>query len=683
MVAVGKLITQAGSTCRFPNGNITATMKVRIGVVEEGDPGCAGTCADHDLSKFFNLILLPEIPVLNQWKVHDNQVKLSWQPSKSQSQVLYAVQYKKIYSQNWTNAIYEIQTLSCSIDIDDVCVDHHFRVIAINRHGSRGFSNYTYISASAFNLAAVSNVTFVGRGIYYYPGTHEFMAVIQWDRLPGWDTPSDMVDYQWNETPSMFCSKKLTNIMPIFERGSNTSSAAYRRVLMHIHADAFGCLYQGQVRAVTKCGLQGPWTNFTLDLRDCHNIFNFPCVAATFSSPGNVENVSLCVEYGGVNSSMLIRLQWDAPTYLGSMGVIESYIIRWGPVVLQNFPEPPIFTDQVPRSVSVKADIREVDVPVGYDDMSALYGFQVVPIAPQQRIRDNGWGLFQVYTVQISSDSNISPSGTVLLDEAGVRVVQIPNALSVDMMWQPRTMLQSPSSSSACREHYSIQLGRIIRDEESRAHLTDTTVQYVEGHDLVLDLQYVGAEYGFRIRSVDVNETVSDEVWNKTALHIFTLVGDHSSTDTGSSDMITLLIVALAIVMVSVVLAGAVWIRKKLRRRKLLPHLHGQLGVDANNYQLFHTQSSMSSMITPAVVPDMWELPHSGIKVGPILGQGAFGLVTKGRISGHLLTNRNIPLPQEVQREGTEISVAIKMLKGKTVSYYYRFMLINVQHIWR
>ncbi|XP_033734743.1 ephrin type-A receptor 3-like [Pecten maximus] len=676
--------TQCGALCMENESYCDTTCHNQFGLWMTmcDDPGCEGTCADHGLSKFFNLSLLPEIPVLNQWTVQNNQVKLSWQQSKSQSQVLYAVQYKKINSQNWTNAIYEIQTLSCTIDIADVCSDHHFRVIAINRHGSRGFSNYTYISSSAFHLEPVPNVTFVGQGIYYYPNTQEFMAIIQWGHIPGWDSPKKMLDYEWNQTPTMTCNNKLTNIMPLFEIGENTSTTTYRRILMHINADAFGCLYQGQIRAVTKCGLLGPWTNFTLDLTDCQNIFNFPCVAATycqftfdspcgdasaitFSPPGNVKNVSLCVEYGGVNSSMLIRLQWNEPTDLGSMGYIDSYTIRWGPVARQDWPEAPIFTDEI-RKISVEADIREVDVPVSYDDISAIYGFQVVAVAPQHQIQDKEWNIFEVYTVQISSSSNNhSPSGTVLLDEAGVRVVQIPNALSVDMMWQSRTMLQPPSLSSACKQHYSIQLGRIVRDGALRPHLTDTTVQYVPGNttDLMLDLQYVGAEYGFRIRSVDVNENVSDEVWDETELHIFKFQGNSSNKETGSSDLPELLIVALAITLVFLAIVGAVWMRRKLHRRKKLPHLHGQLGADANHYQLFHTQSSLSSMPTPAVVPDMWELPHSGIKVGPILGQGAFGLVTKGRISGYLLTNRNIPLPQKARREGTEISVAIKMLK--------------------
>ncbi|XP_069116444.1 uncharacterized protein [Argopecten irradians] len=653
------------------------------------DPGCEGTCADHGLSKFFNISLLPEIPILNQWKVQNNQVKLSWQPSKSESQVLYAVQYKKINSRTWTNAIYEIQTLFCTIDIVDVCSDHHFRVIAINRHGSQGFSNYTYIPSSAFQLDPVPNVTFVGRGIYYYPNTQEFMAIIQWDPIPGWDSPSDVLDYKWNETPRMTCNNKITNIMPLFEIGENTTTATYRRILMHISADAYGCLYQGQIRAETKCGLLGPWANFTLDLTDCNNIFNFPCVAATYcqftfnspcgaaspitySPPGVVKNVSLCVEYGGVNSSMLIRLQWDEPTDLGSMAIIDSYTIRWGAVIRNEWPESPNFTGEI-RKISVDADIREVDVPVSYDDMSAVYGFQVVAVAPQHPIQDKEWNIFEVYTVQISSDSNNhSPSGTILLDEAGVRVIQIPNALSENMRWKARTMLQPPVLSSACKEHYSIQLGRIIRDGARRPHLTDKTVKYIPGNatDLMLDLQYVGAEYGFRIRSVDVNENVSDEVWDETELHIFKFDVDNSSNDTGSSDFPEVLIVALAITVVSVAISGALWIKRKVKRHKQLPHLLGQLGADANHYQLFHTQSSLSSIATPAVVSDMWELPHSAIKVGPMLGQGAFGLVTKGRISGHLLANRNIPLPKEVRREGTEISVAIKMLKDDDDSYH-------------
>ena len=65
------------------------------------------------------------------------------------------------------------------------------------------------------------------------------------------------------------------------------------------------------------------------------------------------------------------------------------------------------------------------------------------------------------------------------------------------------------------------------------------------------------------------------------------------------------------------------------------------------------------------VVPDVWEVPHSCVKVGKLLGHGAFGEVLKGRISRSILQHRKVKLPSESSGDGTHISVAVKMLKGR------------------
>ncbi|WAR20166.1 FGFR1-like protein, partial [Mya arenaria] len=43
----------------------------------------------------------------------------------------------------------------------------------------------------------------------------------------------------------------------------------------------------------------------------------------------------------------------------------------------------------------------------------------------------------------------------------------------------------------------------------------------------------------------------------------------------------------------------------------------------------------------PTVVADRWELPHTCLKAGRLLGSGAFGQVVKGRVSKSLLAHQN------------------------------------------
>lgn len=68
--------------------------------------------------------------------------------------------------------------------------------------------------------------------------------------------------------------------------------------------------------------------------------------------------------------------------------------------------------------------------------------------------------------------------------------------------------------------------------------------------------------------------------------------------------------------------------------------------------------------LPPTVVPDNWEVPHSCLKVGRVLGSGAFGQVLKGRVSKSVILHRKLRIPRDTKMDGTYISVAVKMLKG-------------------
>ncbi|CAH1792009.1 unnamed protein product, partial [Owenia fusiformis] len=65
----------------------------------------------------------------------------------------------------------------------------------------------------------------------------------------------------------------------------------------------------------------------------------------------------------------------------------------------------------------------------------------------------------------------------------------------------------------------------------------------------------------------------------------------------------------------------------------------------------------------PSIEGDRWEIPHSRLLFGEILGQGAFGQVSKGIIHGSVLTHQDAISNNPVARTmSSNITVAIKML---------------------
>ena len=67
------------------------------------------------------------------------------------------------------------------------------------------------------------------------------------------------------------------------------------------------------------------------------------------------------------------------------------------------------------------------------------------------------------------------------------------------------------------------------------------------------------------------------------------------------------------------------------------------------------------------VIGDDWELSASDITVEEMLGEGAFGMVYKGYIKGPLTNSKVKP----EFRNNIHIPVAMKLLKGKVLDWYY------------
>ena len=72
--------------------------------------------------------------------------------------------------------------------------------------------------------------------------------------------------------------------------------------------------------------------------------------------------------------------------------------------------------------------------------------------------------------------------------------------------------------------------------------------------------------------------------------------------------------------------------------------------------------------------PDCWELLPSDIIMGELLGEGAFGEVYKGFLTGKL---ENIKV-NHLYRNKANIVVAVKILKGIIYSNFLNFMYYNV-----
>nr|KAG5687195.1 hypothetical protein BaRGS_025809 [Batillaria attramentaria] len=125
------------------------------------------------------------------------------------------------------------------------------------------------------------------------------------------------------------------------------------------------------------------------------------------------------------------------------------------------------------------------------------------------------------------------------------------------------------------------------------------------------------------------------------------------------------------VVVVTVVLAVLLWWR--WRKGQKLAHLIKMEGAEFRSYTYFMpVQGADVGGADSHVVADEWELPHSSLKVGPVLGSGAFGQVLLGRVSRAMLRHRGLPShysdPETCGKEGDDVDnlmapVAIKMLK--------------------
>ncbi|KAL4238512.1 hypothetical protein ACF0H5_003220 [Mactra antiquata] len=365
------------------------------------------------------------------------------------------------------------------VNITDVCNLDQYRVIAINRFGSTGFSSPARLPG--LKPGDIRNIRYAGSGVYYYknqdyPDQSQFMAILQWDIPAGWKA-SDIDHYEWNPMVRRHCSDTNKDSLPVFTSMKNRKN----HILMTMASSSFDCTFKAEVRAVSRCNMYGDWTQFNVDLTNCSSIIGYRCAAESVISPDNVQNVNLSISATNVeqlaeiftnktlllsnhiHSPLLINLHinWRPPVYKGSLGVIHHYMIRSGTVKMNLFPLPPIFNEPV-KTINVSNDIVQLTFELHTDNIPYIFGVQVIAVGPGQVIEENDWGLFKIYTIEVSRNNTgiaqLKQEGKVLLDESGIVIVYINNSIPVYFLFD------SPSArmDNNTIDRYAVQWGPLV-----------------------------------------------------------------------------------------------------------------------------------------------------------------------------------------------------------------------------
>lgn len=104
---------------------------------------------------------------------------------------------------------------------------------------------------------------------------------------------------------------------------------------------------------------------------------------------------------------------------------------------------------------------------------------------------------------------------------------------------------------------------------------------------------------------------------------------------------------------------------RKNKNSKL--HLESYMPNKENQRQLVIMLFYFLCSTTLTVVADKWEIPHSCVRIGRVLGSGAFGYVVKGRINRSILKHRGIKEPVDADQKNIYVSVAVKLIQGKSI----------------
>lgn len=199
---------------------------------------------------------------------------------------------------------------------------------------------------------------------------------------------------------------------------------------------------------------------------------------------------------------------------------------------------------------------------------------------------------------------------------------------------------------------------------------------------LTIPLNKTGVFYGIQIKGLEKDDMIEDDTWETVPLHIFQIPdpgGGNSSSDShteteqlqpvdGPKVLQIVLPILSVISVISIVVTAKYKCRNRWKKFYYLEERREMPGGIANDYNDVHHRGSIFTL--NPVEPDRWEVPHSSVKVGKILGCGAFGQVVKGRISKSVLFHRGVHIPNGTRTGSTYVSVAVKMLQEETLDSY-------------
>uniref|UniRef100_K1PBB3 receptor protein-tyrosine kinase n=1 Tax=Magallana gigas TaxID=29159 RepID=K1PBB3_MAGGI len=601
------------------------------------------------------------IPRLSARYVTGTDILLTWSSPPTPYYTRYLLQIRTY--QTWTT-ITEIPTTSYLYHNPNPCSTVFFRITAVNQYGMKGFSAPYSVYAPSPPSAPLNGHLMKG-AMFYCPVSKEFAGILEVEGIQAW-RPEDIEFYQWSTLPTVFCRNINSLIIPIFDPLSSTDA----------------------VRAVSKCGKPGPYSNITIDL--------------SVNPPDVVENVTLRMDLN--HPQIWLKIAWNKPSDLGSMKAISHYVMRWGKV---SFPSNFILAQaeytHEPLNTTLANNIVEFGIQV-QEEPNAIYGFQIMPVAPTQVIEPIEYDKFQVYTIELknrtSCQNNNLAASRISCDEDGVSVIQVSNTLDITVIWRRPSRSRRTSADKndtneeKFYEKYAVQLGEVESlPPPAGQRLVNTNVTVVESiceetflpsgkiytlcspdrdHVVFRGLQS-DLLYGVRVIGLNKSEKLpSERSWQLVDFKTFTLEEpieiDNSTSSTkkpneNRNEILAIVagVFSVVLLVVLLLLGGSV---RRQRKRKLSSLdnrlLFGETNPDNPYNQI---ERAMLTATTLTVVADKWEIPHSCVRIGRVLGSGAFGYVVKGRINRSILKHRGIKEPVDADQKNIYVSVAVKLIQ--------------------
>ncbi|XP_046575665.1 uncharacterized protein LOC124283699 isoform X2 [Haliotis rubra] len=591
------------------------------------------------------------------------------------------------YTQGWT-----ISDTYLVNEETDVCVRPMFRVAAVSRFGSRWFTDP--IKTPAIAPVEVRNITH--SPFVYDAKTEEIKFVLYWQEPEGWNN-SEIIMYSWTKNLDQPCSNSGQSVPVFFD--SQTSTHHSNSLNVRMPKGGMGCKFKFQVRAFSRCtpNAVGPYSCININI-DCNNVIGFSCPKTPiYNPPGNVVNITMMVV--PIQRGYRVLMGWRPPTDKGSIGQIDQYHLRWGKLNLSTY-DPLIglgtLYNTSTKTVPGNNTWAEIQFANSTQNTSDTYGVQIIATPPGHSLVGSWLSPVTSMSPWPIGDDDAPPAittkielpeyATVLKDDDGVVIVLVPKARGA------KVYVAMPEERSRTNlKGFSLQWGLVHNSTDKPAFVNKNTTFITRNTtSLVLDHLIPNRCYGVQDYGLGNNSNIDLEPEEEPELdvHFFTmpLIQDPvaASADGRKEDphggnknvlvavSVTVLVVAAIVVVLAVV--GRIVYKK---RRKKLPHLQQRHGHDSDAYSFYYdlggrTRAEISSLASPPVVADRWELPHSCLKLGQVLGSGAFGLVLKGKVTYAMLHHRGAQLPRTEGQDRIHVTVAVKMLQEDVGGRYYR-----------